>query len=146
MKRLVILSLVAVLAACDEAPTDLPHGPDVDPSLSVVGASPLVGAIVLNRGQASAPFTGSCQLAGRFTTDVQLVRTPTGGGLLTCRWTPWPTTTVFERAFRASGFNCFLNFFGFTTTNDSQFVIARNGEVATLVCRFQEVGQPGQGV
>jgi len=143
MRLLVVVPLLALMAACDEAPTAVADDASPAPQLSVIGADPLVGAIVLNRGEASEPFTGSCTLAGRFTTDVQLVRNPTGGGLLTCRWTPWPTTTVFDRAFRAGGFNCFLNFFGFTTTRDSEFVIAKNGEVATLVCRFREVGGEG---
>jgi len=46
---------------------------------------------------------------------------------------------VFDRAFRFGGFNCFLNFFGFTVTQESQLVIARTGDVATLTCRFREV-------
>ena len=139
MKRLVILSLSILVAACGESPTASTESTDVAPAFSVLGADPLVGAIVLNRGEPGEPFTFTCGLAGRFTTNVTVVRNPTGGGLLKCRWTPWPTTTVFERAFIAGGFNCFLNFFGFTFTRESQLVIARTGDVATLTCRFREV-------
>lgn len=142
-KRMIALASFAIiptLGACDETPTEIVEATPEAPSFSVIGAEPLVGSIVLNRGEASEPFTGTCQLAGRVTTNVTLVRNPTGGGLLTCRWTPWPTTTVFDRAFRADGFNCFLNFFGSTTTRNSQIVIARTGNVATLTCKFREVG------
>ena len=139
MKWLTILSLVLLVAACDETPTVSTEGASPDPALSVLGADPLVGAIVLNRGEPGEPFTFRCGLAGRVTTNVTVVRTPTGGGLLTCRWTPWPTTTVFDRAFRADGFGCFLNFFGFSFTNESRLVIARTGDVATLTCKFHEV-------
>lgn len=139
MKRLAILSLSLVVAACGELPTGNADEATTAPAFSVLGADPLVGAIVLNRGEPGEPFTFNCGLAGRVTTDVTMVRSPTGGGLLTCRWTPWPTTTVFDRAFRASGFGCFLNFFGLTVTDDSNFVIGTTGDVATLTCRFREM-------
>ena len=141
MTRLGALSLSILFCACGKEPTALADtGPSV-PALSVIGADPLVGAIVLNEGAASDPFVRTCRFAGRVTTDVVMVRNPTGGGLLTCSWSPWPTTSEFDRAFRASGFNCFLNFFGSTTTNDSNFVVAMNGD-ASMTCRFHEIPTP----
>ncbi len=138
MKRLAILSLSILVGACGETPTSTVHDA---PAFSVVGADPLVGAIVLNQGEVSDPFTGTCRVAGRVTTDVTLVRNPTGGGLLRCVWTPWPTTTVFDRAFRAS-FRCHLNFFGHTHTDNVSFVIAPTADHASLTCRFQSLPTP----
>ena len=138
MKRITILSLFVLVTACGETPTGSTEEVSSDPAFGILGNDPH-GAIVLNRGEPGEPFTFNCFLAGRLTTNVTVVRNPTGGGLLTCRWTPWPTTTVFSRAFRASGFGCFLNFFGFTVTTETNFVIARTGDVATLTCRFREM-------
>ena len=45
----------------------------------------LSGAIVLNRGEASEPFLGTCQFAGRETNDVTIVGTANGGAILTGR-------------------------------------------------------------
>jgi hypothetical protein len=141
LERLGALFLVALLCACDAQPTSIPETAVSDPTLSVIGADPLVGAIVLNQGEASEPFVNTCSFGGRVTTDVVMVRNPTGGGLLRCRWSPWPTSTEFDRAFRLSGFNCFLNFFGFTTTDESNFVIGMNGD-ASMSCRFHEIPTP----
>ena len=142
MKRFTILSLSVLLGACDEPPTAVTEEVPLAPAFSVIGADPLVGAIVLNQGEASEPFFGTCRMGGRITTDVTLVRNPTGGGLIRCQWKPWPTTTVFDKAFRLSGFRCNLNFFGFTESTESNFVIAKSGDVANLSCRFHAVPTP----
>ncbi len=144
MRRLGMLSLSIILCACGEQPTAIGDAASTAPTLSVIGADPLVGAIVLNDGASSEPFVRTCRFGGRITTEVVMVRNPAGGGLLTCSWRPWPTTSEFDRAFRRSGFNCFLNFFGLTTTNESNFVIAMNGD-ASMTCRFHDIPTPPDG-
>jgi len=138
MKRTVILSLWLALGACSDNATEPQVLSPEGPSLSVVGADPSVGAIVLNQGQASEPVTGTCTFLGRLTTDVVLVRNASGGGLLRCQWDVWPTTSVFDRAQRGSGFNCFLNFFGSSVTDRSSFVLATSG-TANMSCTFKSI-------
>jgi hypothetical protein len=142
MKGPLTLSLLVAFGACGETPTDVPASGFTDPSFSVVGADNPEGAIVLNRGEASDDFVGTCTFLGRVTTDVMLVRLPHGGGLLSCQWDVWPTTSVFDRAQVGTGFNCFLNFEGyFGTTQRSQFVLAQNG-TANMNCTFREMPDP----
>ena len=104
---------------------------------TVIGGDNPEGAIVLNKGEASEPFTGTCRFAGRVAEDVTLVRRPNGGGLLSCHWEEFPAGPQ-ARAVVMKGFGCFLNFFGFSTTTKSHFTFARSG-VANMHCTFDEV-------
>ena len=128
------LLTVATLAAC-ESPTSAPT-PD-GPDFTVIGGDNPNGAIVLNRGEASSPFVGTCNFAGRVTTDVTLVRTPNGRGLISCHWENFPAAPQ-AKAVVIKDFDCFLNFFGFSTTNKSHFVLAKSG-VAKLTCTFDGI-------
>jgi hypothetical protein len=72
---------------------------------------------------------------------VTLVRTPDGGGLLSCHWDPWIPSAEFDQAVVVRDFVCGLNFFGFTTTTRSQFVRSQN-ETARMSCTFESVPTP----
>ncbi len=140
MKTISAVAALAIvgLVAC-QTPVDPPDQPaDVtSPAFTVIGGDNPEGAIVLNKGEASEPFTGTCRFAGRVTEDVTLVRRPNGGGLLSCHWEEFPAAPQ-SQAVVIEGFNCFLNFFGFSTTNKSHFTLARSG-VANMHCTFKEI-------
>ena len=69
------------------------------------------------------------------TTDVTGVRAPNGAGQLSCHWEEYSPAGTFDKAVNFKGFNCFLNFGGFSTTNQSHFTLARSG-VANMKCTF----------
>ena len=132
--RVLALFTVATFAAC-ESPTAAPT-PDA-PAFTVIGGDNPNGAIVLNKGEASSPFGGTCNFSGRVTTDVTLVRSPNGRGLITCRWENFPAAPQ-AKAVVIKDFDCFLTFFGFSTSNKSHFVLAKSG-VAKLTCTFDGI-------
>ena len=140
MKTISAVAALAIvgLVAC-ETPIDPPDLPDesASPAFTVIGGDNPEGAIVLNKGAASEPFTGFCTFAGRVTNEVTLVRRPNGGGLLSCHWEEFPAAPQ-DQAVVIKGFNCFLNFFGFSTTTKSHFTLARSG-VANMHCTFKEI-------
>jgi len=137
-----IISAVAALAivglvAC-ETPIDPPDLPAefASPAFTVIGGDNPEGAIVLNKGAASEPFEGTCRFSsGPVTTDLTGVRAPNGAGQLSCHWEEFVPAGTFDKAMVFKGFNCFLNFFGFSTTNKSHFTLARSG-VANMKCTF----------
>ncbi len=138
------ISAVAVLAivglvAC-QTPIDPPDQPaDVtSPAFTVIGGDNPEGAIVLNKGEASEPFTGTCTFFGRVTNEVTLVRRPDGGGLLSCHWEEFFPAGTFDRAQTFHGFGCTLNFVGSSFSTKSHFVLARSG-VANMHCTFEEI-------
>ena len=146
MRWCAAMMLCALVVACGNDPVD-PANADLTPavpSLSVVGADQLEGAIVLNEGQASEPYVGTCTVRQQTTTDVTMVRTPDGGGLLRCQWPDWQPSADFDRAVVVSGFGCYLTFFGVSVTDHSQFVLAAN-EAATMTCTFPSVPTPPTG-
>ena len=140
MKTIPAVAVLAIvgLVAC-QTPIDPPDQPaDVtSPAFTVIGGDNPEGAIVLNKGEASEPFTGTCNFAGRLTNEVTLVRRPNGGGLISCHWEEFPAAPQ-ARAVVMKGFDCFLSFVGFSTTTKSHFTFARSG-VANLHCTFDEV-------
>ena len=142
MKTISAVAALAIvgLVAC-QTPVDLPDQPaDVtSPAFTVIGGDNPEGAIVLNKGAASEPFVGACSFGGGpVTTDVTGVRAPNGSGLLSCHWEEFVPAGTFDQAVIFNGFNCFLNFFGFSTTTKSHFALATSG-VANMHCTFDEI-------
>ena len=130
-----IVLAAATLLACNEAPTSLDL---LDPSsFSVIGSPNPNGAIVLNKGEASQPFTGFCTFAGRLTNDVTAVRMPNDRGLLSCHWADFPGV-VSQNAINIKGFTCFLDFFGFSVTTKSHFTYNPSGG-ANMHCTFDGI-------
>ena len=139
LSKLTVLFLGSAFIACDDGATDLSdQALEVgSPAFTVIGGDNPEGAIVLNKGEASEPATGTCTFSGGVTTDVTLVRRPNGGGLLSCHWEEFPAGPQ-ARALVIKDFNCFLNFFGSSTTSKSHFTLARSG-VANMHCTFDEI-------
>ncbi len=137
---LVVAPLTCLLVLACDTPIDPPDLPaeSASPVFTVIGGDNPEGAIVLNKGAASEPFTGSCTFAGRVTEDVTLVRRPNGGGLLSCHWEEFFPAGTFDRAQTFHGFGCTLNFVGSSFSTKSHFVLARSG-VANMHCTFEEI-------
>ena len=131
-----IAALAAALAlgACGQTPAE-PVAMEVPvPLEGVIGRTPLVGAIVLNQGEASEPYQGYCTFNGAVTHEVTLMRGPRGQGMLTCHWASYPAPPP-GRAQVHKDFPCSLNFFGLSTSNHSRFVFAPSG-LAQMTCLF----------
>lgn len=132
-----LLALLTLLAAaCGDIPTQAPA--EGGGQFSVIGAENPTGAIVLNRGAASEPYSGTCHFSGRFTNDVTIVGTPNGGAIFKCHWTDFPASD-FGRAVVLRDWTCDLTypetgFFGLT--DKTTFVLSESHQ-ATATCIFQ---------
>ena len=75
---LVVAPLTCLLVLACDTPIDPPDLPaeSASPAFTVIGGDNPEGAIVLNKGAASEPFTGTCTFAGRITEDVNTLPLP----------------------------------------------------------------------
>jgi len=139
MKRnLLALAALGLFAfGCDSPTATTAESADLAPEFTVIGGDNPNGSIVLNKGEASEPFGGSCFFSGRVTTDVTLVRNPNGRALLSCHWADFPAPPQ-EKALIIKDFTCTLNYFGTSVTNKSHFVLNKGGG-ANMHCTFDEV-------
>ncbi len=130
----VVFMSVGALVAC-QTPIDPPDLPteSASPAFTVFGGDNPNGAIVLNKG--AATVSGNCRFGSIFTTDVTGVRAPSGAAQLSCHWEEFLPAGTFDKAVVVKGFNCFVRFGGFRTTNQSHFTLARSG-VANMKCTF----------
>jgi hypothetical protein len=131
----------AALVACSESPTDTPVPAVTPPALTVIGGDNPNGAIILNKGEASGDQVGSCFFGSAETTDLTLVRNPSGGGLLSCHWDDFPVEDFggpFPEAVGLRDFYCVLNWFGQSETYKSQIRVTPSGK-ANMHCTFDEV-------
>ncbi len=135
LSKLTVLFLGSAFIACADGPTDLSdQAVEVgSPAFTVFGGDNPNGAIVLNKG--AATVSGNCRFGSIFTTDVTGVRAPSGAAQLSCHWEEFLPAGTFDKAVVVKGFNCFVRFGGFRTTNQSHFTLARSG-VANMKCTF----------
>jgi hypothetical protein len=137
------LVAVALLAtACDNSPVEVE--PTREPQLSVYGSGDK-GAIVINLGEASEPYSSRCRISGRSTNDVTVVATPNGGANFSCHFDEFPAAPDFgPGAAVFQGWRCTLNSkVGFEgETYNTVFTLAENNR-AHAKCTFQ--GQFSRG-
>lgn len=132
-RLLVVLGLGVVMSACADAPTQPADVAGDGPAYSIVG-NDLEGAIVLNKGNDT--FAGSCSIARTITHEVTVVRNPNGRGKISCHWDSFPIAVA--KALIMKDIPCSLDFFGFSVSTRSQFVLAPSG-VANLTCQFDSI-------
>lgn len=142
MNKLAVLALGVFVAACSETPTQSAADDlalQVPLANSVIGADNPQGAIVLNRGEATEPYSGFCRFSGRVTDDVTIVGTANGGAIFKCHWADFPAAD-YGQAVVIRDWTCGLTFpaTGFAgVTNNTTFVLSQDHQ-ATATCIFQD--------
>ena len=97
----------------------------------------LPSAEVLNPGESTD--AGFCRFSGRVADRATFVRTPRGGGTLSCQWDAFEYEPELEDALVIKDVGCFLNFGGLSTlTDDGRFVLAPS-RTAMFTCQFANV-------
>lgn len=144
MRSALLVALALFAMGCEDTPAALEQAP-TSAQMSVIGADNVVGAIVLNRGEATEPYFGSCQYAGRPTNDVTIVATANGGAIFKCDWAEFAPAPDFGQAYVRRGWECNLSypagdFYG--VTDNTTFVLSQSHH-ATVTCIFQDAPVSG---
>lgn len=111
-------------------------------AVEVVGAGSgsaklLQSAEVLNPGESTD--AGFCTFAGRVADRATFVRTPRGGGTLSCHWDAFELAEELEKALLFKDVGCFLDFGGVRTeTDDGRFVLTPSKK-ARFTCQFENL-------
>lgn len=94
----------------------------------------LQSAEVLNPGESTD--AGFCTVSGRVADRATFVRTPRGGGTLSCHWDAFEYSGELEGALVIKDVGCFLDHGGLSTETDNGRFVLTPSRKATFTCQF----------